>query len=30
MGPGGPPLWFSFVGGFGSAEELKDTLVDIP
>ena len=28
-GSGGPPLWFSFVGGFNSAEELKDVLLYI-
>ena len=29
-GSGGPPLWFSFVGGFSSVEELKDIVVYIP
>ena len=27
---GDPPLWFSFVGGFNSAEELKDVVMYIP
>ena len=29
-GPGGLPLWFSFVGGFRSAEQLEDTVAYIP
>ena len=29
-GSGGPPLWFSFFGGFSSAEELKDIVICIP
>ena len=29
-GSGGPPLWLSFVGGFSSAEELKDIISYIP
>ena len=29
-GSGGPPLLFSSVGGFCSAEELKDTVLHVP
>ena len=29
-GPGGPPPWLSFAGGFSSAEGLKDTIMCVP
>ena len=29
-GSGSPPLWLSFVWGFPSAEELRDTVLSIP
>ena len=29
-GYGGAPLWFSFVGGFSFAEELRDSVMYIP
>ena len=30
IGSGSAPLWFSFVGGFSSAGELKTTVIYIP